>query len=560
MLQGFHWESHEHAWWSIVQQNAGPIADAGFDMVWLPPSSRSADAAPEGYLPNELYTQNSAYGSQAELSGAISALHSRGVKVLADIVINHRVGTYDWADFTNPTWGADAVCQGDEWPYAAGAPDTGDGYSAARDIDHTKAYVQSSLTGWMNWLKGTIGYDGWRYDYVKGYAGGYVGQYNQATSPYFSVGELWTTLDLNNPDAHRQQIMNWINATGGRSAAFDFTTKGILQQAVAYGEYWRLRDASGGPSGAIGWWPERSVTFLDNHDTGPSTGGGGGQNHWPFPSGGVMQGYAYILTHPGVPSVYWVHYFDWGLGAAIDDLIAVRKSEGITSASSVNIVQADSSVYAALIDDKVAVKIGPGSWNPGAGWTLRASGTNYAVWSRATTPPPSGVRTVIYMLKATVPGEDIYIRGGHDGGLVSAGHYPAMDEGISYLNTLNPTTLPTKSGDTTLDWFSDSALDWTCASWPASWGPEPTYATNGYGTDPENTFGLHYWKFDVSMSGQAGDWFEFKAFLRRGSAVEWEGNISQAGTPYSSINHWAKKGYITVVTFGQSGVTYIPLP
>ena len=556
MLQGFHWRSHQYGWWSVVQESAGPIADAGFDMVWLPPSSRSADAAPQGYLPNELYVQSGAYGTQAELTGAISALHGRGVKVLADIVINHRVGTYDWADFTNPSWGADAVCQGDEWPFAAGAPDTGDGYSAARDVDHTKPYVQASLTAWMSWLEGTIGYDGWRYDYVKGYGGGYVAQYNQATTPYFSVGELWTTLDLANPDAHRQQIMSWIDATGGTSAAFDFTTKGILQQAVAYGEYWRLRDAAGQPSGAIGWWPQRSVTFLDNHDTGPSPGGG--QDHWPFPSSGVMQGYAYILTHPGVPSVYWVHYFDWGLASAIEALIDVRKSEGITSASAVDIVRADGSVYAAIVDDKVAVKIGPGAWDPGPGWALRTSGASYAVWSRAA--DPSGVRAVIYIQKTTVPGEDIFIRGGHDLGLVASGAYPAGHEPITYLNTLNPTSQPTKSGDTTLDWSSDSALDWTCDAWPPAWGPAPTYATHGYGVDPENDWGPHYWKFDVTMPGQAGDWFEFKAFLRRGGQVEWEGDIQQAGAPFATINHWARKGYVTVVHFGQSGVTHIPLP
>jgi hypothetical protein len=33
------------------------------------------------------------------------------------------------------------------------------------------------------------------------------------------------------------------------------------------GEYWRLRDSSGKPPGVMGWWPSRSVTFLENHDT-----------------------------------------------------------------------------------------------------------------------------------------------------------------------------------------------------------------------------------------------------------------------------------------------------
>lgn len=564
LLQGFHWESHESGqWWNTLSGKADDIATSGFDMVWFPPSSRSADAAPEGYLPNELYTQNGAYGSQAQLQSAINALHAKGVKVIADVVINHRVGTYNWADFSNPTWGSDAVCKGDEWTGATGNYDTGDGYSAARDIDHTQSFVRSSLTDWMKWLKSTVGYDGWRYDYVKGYAGTYNGQYNDATAPYFSVGEYWVNLDLNNPNAHRQSIVNWIDATGAKSAAFDFTTKGILQQAVQYNEFWRLKDGQGKPSGVIGWWPALSVTFLDNHDTGPSTGGSGGQNHWPFPSDKVMQGYAYLLTHPGVPSVYWVHYYDWNLKSEIKKLIDVRTAQGLTSTSTVAIQVADSSRYAAIIDGKVAMKIGAGDWSPGSGWTVAASGSGYSVWTKgSTTPPPtsSKVRSVIYMYKQTVTGQDIYIRGGHDANLVKSGYYSSMSEPIKYLNTLNPTTKTVKAGDTSLDWTTDSALDWTCNDWPESWGTARYYDLDGYGEDLENTKGLHWWKFDVEMDGKAGDWFEFKAFMREGTKTTWENDIRQAGTPYQTINHWAKKGHITIVKFGESSVEFVALP
>lgn len=35
-----------------------------------------------------------------------------------------------------------------------------------------------------------------------------------------------------NADGHRQRIINWIDGTGQLSAAFDFTTKGVLQVLV----------------------------------------------------------------------------------------------------------------------------------------------------------------------------------------------------------------------------------------------------------------------------------------------------------------------------------------
>jgi alpha-amylase len=383
MLQGFHWYSYQtYPWWGVIQNNAATIKSGGFTMVWLPPPSDAASN--EGYLPRRLEVLDSKYGTRANLVSALSALNNNGVRPIADIVINHRVGTTNWADFTQPTWGSNAVCRGDEWSGATGNADTGDGYSAARDIDHTQTYVQDSIVNWMNTTLKGVGFAGWRYDYVKGYHGSYVGSYNSRTAPYFSVGELWTDLDLNNPNPHRQLIMNWIDATGGRSAAFDFTTKGLLQRAVQYNEFWRLRDSTGKPAGAIGWWGAKSVTFIDNHDTGPSYPSGG-QNHWPFPGDKVLQGYAYILTHPGIPCVYWVHYFDWGHKAALNTMISIRKSKGITSTSTVSIQAADSSKYAAIItgnSGKVAMKIGYGSWSPGAGWTLATSGNNYAIWTQ----------------------------------------------------------------------------------------------------------------------------------------------------------------------------------
>lgn len=79
-----------------------------------------------------------------------------------------------------------------------------------------------------------IGYDGWRLDFVRGFWGGYVKDYIDASEPYFAVGEYWDSLSYtygemdHNQDAHRQRIVDWINATNGAAGAFDVTTKGIL--------------------------------------------------------------------------------------------------------------------------------------------------------------------------------------------------------------------------------------------------------------------------------------------------------------------------------------------
>ena len=48
--------------------------------------------------------------------------------------------------------------------------------------------------------------------------------------------------------------------------------------------------------------------------------------HWPFPKGKEETGYAYIMTHPGIPCVLWEHYFDDGKKGCIDDLVKLRSA------------------------------------------------------------------------------------------------------------------------------------------------------------------------------------------------------------------------------------------
>ncbi|XP_056688790.1 alpha-amylase-like [Spinacia oleracea] len=134
-------------------------------------------------------------------------------------------------------------------------------------------------------------------------------------------------------------------------SAFDFTTKCILASAVE-GEWWRMKDPNGRPSGLIGIMPKNAVTFIDNHDTGST------QNLWPFPSDKVVLGYAYILTHPGIPSIFYDHYMQWGLKEEIVKLTSIRQRNAISETSSVNIMASNADLYAAMIDGKIIVKLG----------------------------------------------------------------------------------------------------------------------------------------------------------------------------------------------------------
>jgi len=380
LFQGFHWNSATGSWYATLQSKASDLKDLGVTHVWFPPPSDAASL--EGYLPRQLNLLNSAYGSEAALTAAIAAFSSQGIQSVADVVINHRVGTSNWADFTNPTWACNAVVSGDEWTGKCGNADSGDGYAAARDLDHSQSIVQTDLKNWLSTRLKGVGFAGIRYDYSKGYGANYAGLYADAMAPSFCVGEIWTDLDYNNVNNHRQQLMNYVDGSSGKCGAFDFTTKGLLNQALSASEYGRLKDSAGKPAGGIGWWPQKMVTFVDNHDTGPSASCSSGQNHWPVPCTTIMQGYAYVLTHPGIPSVYYPHVYDWSLRSAIKTLIDIRKGQALTSTSVVAIQRAENGLYAAIIDSKVAMKIGSTDWDPGSGWSVRASGDQYSVWTK----------------------------------------------------------------------------------------------------------------------------------------------------------------------------------
>ncbi|KAH7296165.1 hypothetical protein KP509_26G011800 [Ceratopteris richardii] len=316
LFQAFNWESHNLNWWRHLEDLVEYLAEVGFTSLWLPPSSSSL--APQGYLPKDFYRLDSAYGTENELRSLIQVINSKGLRAMADIVINHRVankqgagGHYNRYDGSSMPWDETAITADSG---GHGNPSTGDVFGGVPNIDHTQEFVRQDIKKWLQWLLQDVGYSDLRFDYAKGYKADFVKEYIMAAGPCFCVGEYWDTcsyvedgrqLDYNQ-DSHRQRIVDWIDGTGGLSAAFDFTTKAVLQEALKRGELWRLRDQQGRPPGVVGMWPSRAVTFLENHDTGST------QAHWPFPPEHVVKGYVYILTHPGLPMVFYDHFYEWG--------------------------------------------------------------------------------------------------------------------------------------------------------------------------------------------------------------------------------------------------------
>jgi alpha-amylase len=437
MLQGFYWESYRHGnghldsrfasygtkrWYEIVASVAGELKSAKIDVVWLPPPSFAGKLS-AGYNPKELFRLDNSYGDMAQHVAMLQALQANGIEPLADLVLNHRSGSSSWADFKNPDWGPQTVVREDvvfsherspwkdtpldqrgapEDTVVEYAPKREGGrafhYPSFRNIDHNNAQVRQDVVKFLLGLR-KMGYRGWRWDMCHGFHARHVAFYNAESRPTLSIGEYdWGALG-------EQRGWAWHTAGGKKyatgtdqlshaSMVFDFQTKFALQNNKSSPGKWANVGLLGDRTSSLPW-KAKAVTFLENHDTGFRTGEDGKAEHHhesdSFAQGKeVSQGYAYILTHPGLPCVYWKHYFDWGapLRKMLRELIALRKQAGVHAASELQVIPGlGDATYAAVVTgrrSKIIVEIGepavPASALEAA--KLAAAGEGWRVWLR----------------------------------------------------------------------------------------------------------------------------------------------------------------------------------
>ena len=349
MLQGFYWDSYADSKWTNLESQADELSQF-FDLIWVPQSGYcNASTNQMGYSDIWWLDHKSCFGTEAELRSMINTYKAKGVGIIEDVVINHKNGNTSWCDFPNEskngytlTWdnvNFSGICKTDEcntpenlnkWATgqyagkkATGNNDTGTNFDGCRDLDHTNDQVRQNIKTYLRFLRKDLGYTGFRYDMVGGYAPKYVGEYNttENVTPEFSVGEYWM-------DDGKTGLVNWINGTkvDGKiqSAAFDFMLKWSINSAFSNnGSNWdKLNDAALANDAN---YARYAVTFVDNHDTGRA-----GNN--PLYAN-VEAANAFILTMPGTPCVWLKHWQSYKV--TIKKLILVRKIAGIHNQSEI---------------------------------------------------------------------------------------------------------------------------------------------------------------------------------------------------------------------------------
>lgn len=49
-----------------------------------------------------------------------------------------------------------------------GNPSTGDNFKGVPNIDHSQPFVRKDITAWLQWLRDTVGFQDFRFDFAKG--------------------------------------------------------------------------------------------------------------------------------------------------------------------------------------------------------------------------------------------------------------------------------------------------------------------------------------------------------------------------------------------------------
>lgn len=186
------------------------------------------------------------------------------------------------------------------------------------DLNTFSPLVQERLQNWGAWLTNTVGYDGYRLDFVRGFQESFAAGWIKAMPKLngkqrFVVGEYWGS---------PQRIQAWVNdlaSQGADADGFDFPLKSALTQMANGDSSWDMRwlNHAGMVRNNQGQsLPGASVvTFVDNHDTGKESDKWV-QKDW-------RMAYAYILFAEGRPCVFYPHFYGVVQTDAHDDQFSI---------------------------------------------------------------------------------------------------------------------------------------------------------------------------------------------------------------------------------------------
>jgi len=389
MLQSFHWYSEGNGTlYNHIKDSSDWLQDLGISAVWFPPAYKAAGGSYSvGYDSYDLYdlgefdqkgTVPTKYGTKEDYLNVCKTLQSKGISVIADIVLNHKAGGDEkekfqvvkvdennrnktisdvfeiesYTKFTFPGRGkkysdfewnfqcfagvdfAEGQDQGiyriinehtENWEEMVGNEKGNYDYLMANDINHENPFVREELNSWGKWYHDQIFFDGVRLDAVKHQSPKFYKEWltllrSNTGKNLFAVGEYWAPGLL-------PLMLDYINATEGCMSLFDASLQHNFHIASAQGGNYDLRKIF--DETLVSARPDLAVTLVDNHDTQPMQELEAPVEPWFKPLA-----YALILLrengYPCVfyPDLYGASYWDKGNDGK-DYEVFLNKVDGI---------------------------------------------------------------------------------------------------------------------------------------------------------------------------------------------------------------------------------------
>ncbi|MHA4845941.1 alpha-amylase [Flavitalea antarctica] len=371
IFQLFHWYiSQDGQFWNHCGEQADFLASLGVTHAWLPPAYKSWRGIHEpGYAVYDHFdlgefdqkgTVRTKYGTKKEYLRAIRRLQKAGIKVIADIVLNHKNGgdeqelvdvyqvneedrneligekhqieaytkflfpgrkgkyskfIWDWRCFTGVSGPHNSIYTiqneyGDKWEELLDNEKGNFDYLMGNDIEFRNPYVREELKHWGKWYIDQTGIDGLRLDAVKHITPHFFNEWLDFLNDHykkdiFCIAEYWST-DVG-------ILEKYIDTLGGKTRLFDVPLHHNFYRASLEGKDYDMRHIF--DDTLTQRRPGCSITFVDNHDTQPLQSLESTVDYWFKPLANAL----ILLREQGLPCIFYPSIFGTKYSEVIDD-------------------------------------------------------------------------------------------------------------------------------------------------------------------------------------------------------------------------------------------------
>jgi alpha-amylase len=366
IMQFFHWYyPSDGSLWNKLKEEAPNLKEMGITALWLPPAYKACDGG-VGYGVYDLFdlgefdqqgSVRTKYGTKDEHVQAVEEAHKHGLKVIVDVVFNHKMGADEMekvlvqdqdphdrmkklgepyereilSKFTFPgrngkyseyIWDFQSFSgvndkddlgnndkffrivheYGDNWDESVLSDENGNyDYLMGCDIEFRNPAVREELKKWLSWYYDLIKFDGIRIDAIKHMNVHVINemldhtQHISGDKHLLNVAEHWTN-DIND-------LLRYKEVSEGRVQMFDVPLHYHFTEASLKGKDYDMRQLF--DNTLMKDSPERCISFVDNHDTQPLQMLESPVDYWFKPLANAI----ILLREQGIPCVFYASIY-----------------------------------------------------------------------------------------------------------------------------------------------------------------------------------------------------------------------------------------------------------